>query len=225
MARRRGPPSHGWKTFLHNHADGIAAIDLFVVPTVSFRLLYGLLTMGHSRRRADERRNVIDDALPFVDRPARTPDAGSASWKGSRHQKPRIAPSSITATSAASCGIPMKSRRTIGLADVLRLELELPIDFHRDTMRQLGGPNRRAGMLAGLWPKQLVKKSDAPSITSGMRSNPGATLTMPNSRTTRLIRSRSPNSCFRLASIDKATARAVGIALFDGGDTTDLPDL
>jgi hypothetical protein len=43
MARRRGPPSRGWRTFLRNHADGIAAIDLFVVPTVSFRLLYGLL--------------------------------------------------------------------------------------------------------------------------------------------------------------------------------------
>ena len=42
MARRRGAPSQGWKTFLHNHADGIAAMDLFVVPTVSFRLLYGL---------------------------------------------------------------------------------------------------------------------------------------------------------------------------------------
>ncbi|WJR75646.1 hypothetical protein [Bradyrhizobium sp. NP1] len=39
MARRRGLPSQGWKTFLRNHADGIAAIDLFVVPTVSFRLL------------------------------------------------------------------------------------------------------------------------------------------------------------------------------------------
>src|SRR6478736_1008330 len=33
MARRRGPPSQGWKTFLRNHADGIAAMDLFVVPT------------------------------------------------------------------------------------------------------------------------------------------------------------------------------------------------
>jgi len=51
MARRRGPPSQGWKTFVLNHADGIAAMDLFVVPTVSFRLLYGLLIMGHSRRR------------------------------------------------------------------------------------------------------------------------------------------------------------------------------
>jgi transposase InsO family protein len=51
MARSRKPPSQGWKTFLRNHADGVAAIDLFVVPTVSFRLLYGLLIMGHGRRQ------------------------------------------------------------------------------------------------------------------------------------------------------------------------------
>ena len=51
MARRRGPPSQGWKTFLRNHADGVAAMDLFVVPTVSFRLLYGLLIMSHGRRQ------------------------------------------------------------------------------------------------------------------------------------------------------------------------------
>jgi len=51
MVRRRGPPSQGWKRFLHNHADGIAATDLLVVPTVSFRLLYGLLIMGHGRRQ------------------------------------------------------------------------------------------------------------------------------------------------------------------------------
>jgi len=51
MMRRRGPPSQGWKTFLHNHADGIAAMDLFVVPTISFRLLYGLLILRHDRRQ------------------------------------------------------------------------------------------------------------------------------------------------------------------------------
>jgi hypothetical protein len=51
MVRRRGPPSQGWKTFLRNHADGIAAMDLFVVPTISFRLLYGLLNMSHGRRQ------------------------------------------------------------------------------------------------------------------------------------------------------------------------------
>jgi hypothetical protein len=50
MARRRMPPSQGWKTFLLNHADGIASMDLFLVPTVSFRLLYGFLILQHSRR-------------------------------------------------------------------------------------------------------------------------------------------------------------------------------
>jgi hypothetical protein len=45
MAKGRRPPSQGWKTFLHNHADGIASMDLFVVPTVSFRLLYGFLIL------------------------------------------------------------------------------------------------------------------------------------------------------------------------------------
>src|SRR6476619_8141431 len=43
MARRRRPPSQGWRTFLLNHADGIASIGLFVVPTISFKLVYGLL--------------------------------------------------------------------------------------------------------------------------------------------------------------------------------------
>jgi len=54
MARRRRPPSQGWRTFLLNHADGIASIDLFVVPTISFRLLYGLLgffVFSHARVR------------------------------------------------------------------------------------------------------------------------------------------------------------------------------
>ena len=50
MLRRRDPPSRGWKTFHRNHADGIAAMDMFVVPTISFRLLYSLLIMGHGRR-------------------------------------------------------------------------------------------------------------------------------------------------------------------------------
>jgi len=51
MARRRRRPSQGWKTLLRNHADGIAAMDLFVVPTISLRLLYGLLILRHDRRR------------------------------------------------------------------------------------------------------------------------------------------------------------------------------
>ena len=51
MVRRRRPPSQGWKTFLRNHAAGIASLDLFVVPTLSFKLLYGLVILRHARRR------------------------------------------------------------------------------------------------------------------------------------------------------------------------------
>ena len=38
MVKRRGPPSQGWRTFLRNHAQDIAAMDLFVVPTIGFDL-------------------------------------------------------------------------------------------------------------------------------------------------------------------------------------------
>jgi hypothetical protein len=48
--RPRRPPSQGWKTFLRNHADGIASMDLFVVPTISFQLLYRFLILQHHRR-------------------------------------------------------------------------------------------------------------------------------------------------------------------------------
>src|SRR3954454_6434240 len=51
MQWQPGPPSQGWRTFLLNHVDGSASIDLFVVPTISFRLLYGLLILRHDRTR------------------------------------------------------------------------------------------------------------------------------------------------------------------------------
>jgi transposase InsO family protein len=51
MTRRQGPASQGWKKFLRNHAAGIASIDLFVVRTMSFKLLYGLVILRHARRR------------------------------------------------------------------------------------------------------------------------------------------------------------------------------
>jgi hypothetical protein len=50
MERRRGPPSQTWKTFLKNHMAETAAIDFFVVPTVTFQLLYGFVVLRHERR-------------------------------------------------------------------------------------------------------------------------------------------------------------------------------
>ena len=51
MVRRRRPPSQSWRTFFRNHAAGIASLDLFVVRTISFKLLYGLVILRHARRR------------------------------------------------------------------------------------------------------------------------------------------------------------------------------
>jgi len=51
MVRRHGPPSPTWRTFLSNQVDGIAAIDMFVVVTAAFRLLYVSVILGHARRK------------------------------------------------------------------------------------------------------------------------------------------------------------------------------
>jgi hypothetical protein len=50
MVKRWGPPSQGWRTFLRNHAPDIAAVDLFVVPTISFDLLYVFVVLRLDRR-------------------------------------------------------------------------------------------------------------------------------------------------------------------------------
>jgi transposase InsO family protein len=50
MVKYRGPPSQGWRTFLRNHAPDIAAMDLFVVPTIGFRMLYGFVIVRLDRR-------------------------------------------------------------------------------------------------------------------------------------------------------------------------------
>jgi transposase InsO family protein len=50
MVKRQGPPSQGWRTFLRNHAPDIAAMDMFVVPTIGLKLLYGFVIVRVHRR-------------------------------------------------------------------------------------------------------------------------------------------------------------------------------
>jgi len=81
MTRRHGPPSQSRKTFLRNHAAGIASIDLLVVRTISFDLLYGLVILRHARRRlvsinvtsnptAEWIAGQVTDAFPWDDAPS-----------------------------------------------------------------------------------------------------------------------------------------------------------
>src|SRR5262245_5219687 len=50
MVKRREPPSQGWRTFLRNHAPEIAAIDLFIAPTIGFELRYAIIIVRLNRR-------------------------------------------------------------------------------------------------------------------------------------------------------------------------------
>ena len=47
----KGSASQRWRTFLTNHIGGCVAMDFFVVPTVTFRLLYVLVILKHERRQ------------------------------------------------------------------------------------------------------------------------------------------------------------------------------
>jgi hypothetical protein len=51
MMRQRGPPSQTWRTFLRNHGEAIAAIDLCLVPTMTFECLFAFLIVSHGRRQ------------------------------------------------------------------------------------------------------------------------------------------------------------------------------
>ncbi len=81
MVRGGAPPSQSWKTFLRNHAQAIAAIDLLVVPTLTFDRLFAFLVLGHGRRQllwfdvtrhptAEWLARQITEAFPWATAPA-----------------------------------------------------------------------------------------------------------------------------------------------------------
>src|SRR5207245_3821414 len=51
MPWRPAVPSSTWRSFLRNHVGDTVAIDMFVVATATFRLLYTVIVLGHDRRR------------------------------------------------------------------------------------------------------------------------------------------------------------------------------
>jgi transposase InsO family protein len=81
MARSSKPPSQTWKTFLRNHAEAIAAIDMCIVPTLTFDLLFAFLVLSHGRRQllwfevtrhptAEWLARQITEAFPWTSAPA-----------------------------------------------------------------------------------------------------------------------------------------------------------
>lgn len=81
ISRGGKPPSQTWKTFLRNHADAIAAIDMCIVPTLTFDRLFAFLVLGHGRRQllwfevtrhptAEWLARQITEAFPWASAPA-----------------------------------------------------------------------------------------------------------------------------------------------------------
>ena len=81
MVRVRNPPSQTWKTFLRNHTEAIAAINMCIVPTLTFDLLFAFLVLGHGRRQllwfevtrhptAEWLARQITEAFPWTSAPA-----------------------------------------------------------------------------------------------------------------------------------------------------------
>jgi hypothetical protein len=110
--RRR---SQGWKTFLHNHATGIAVIDLFVVRTISLKYLYGLVVLRYARRR------LVRTAITSNPRPSGSPDKSLKPSLGPKHRVisfVTVRAPSVRRTSGAFVrwfsGVPYESSETLG---------------------------------------------------------------------------------------------------------------
>jgi hypothetical protein len=51
LVRPRTPPSPTWKASLHNHVSDFVSMEFFVVPTVTYKVLFVLVILAHERRR------------------------------------------------------------------------------------------------------------------------------------------------------------------------------
>jgi hypothetical protein len=121
LVRGGTPPSQTWKIFLRNHAQAIAAIDLCVVPTLTFDRLFAFLVLGHGRRQllwievtrhptAEWLARQITEAFPWTSAPAylvRDNDGAYGHvFTGEGHGYPRPADLAWIAVLKWLCGTP-----------------------------------------------------------------------------------------------------------------------
>jgi len=64
MPWRPAVPSPTWRSFLRNHMGDTVAVDMFVVATATFRLLYTVIVLGHDRQDHSLRCHPEPDPSP-----------------------------------------------------------------------------------------------------------------------------------------------------------------
>ncbi len=100
MQRHRRPPSQTWRTFLDSHLKQLVATDFFVVPTVSFRILFMFVVLAHHRRRvihfnvtahptSEWTAQQIAEAFPWATAPRYLLDDRDSIYGGSFRQRVR----------------------------------------------------------------------------------------------------------------------------------------
>src|SRR5262245_21442316 len=147
---RGGSPSQSWKTFFRNHAQAIVAIDLFVVPTLTFERLFAFLVVGHRRRQllwfevtrhptADWLARQITEAFPWASAPG-LPGAGQrpclrtglhVTGEGDGHPRPTDLASIAVAKSVCRASDGTVRRECLSLRLMIELSPFQLIECHR----------------------------------------------------------------------------------------------
>jgi hypothetical protein len=160
VVKGRRPPSQSWKTFLRNHADGIASVDFFVVPTAAFKLLFGFVVLRHDRRRlvhiavttgpaADWVARQISDAFPWDTAPGNLIRDRDSSVRASKRLPPADASTALKLRAVQHAN-GTNMFRASEAADPLKVFSEMqrrPLD--RPQGRQYGKSCRRDGRSHG----------------------------------------------------------------------------
>ena len=190
MRRRRRPPSQTWRTFLTNHASQIMAADLFVVPTVTFRLLFVLVILAHERRR------IVHVAV--TEHPTAAWTAQQLRNAFSEHDAPRylfhdrdsvfadvattIAGMNSQVVRTAAITVAERLRGTRHRLDPTRVPLRSPTHLSLGrTRRARARSHRRHPVALSLFQKSAVCTT---ATTASRRSRPAASMTATAGRIT-----------------------------------------
>jgi len=178
MVKRRGSPSQGWRTFLRNHAPDIAAMDLFVVPTIGFDLLYAFIIVRLDRRdlvwinvtshpTAEWIARQITEAFPWDDAPQYLIRDRDQLWLSK----------------------PETSNRTPSLADFITITFDFRSHGEVDSNRYSG----RVRLLPPTLEATMQTVAERPEAPTAIRTDLGAIfVSLELSRSTWLITSLSP---------------------------------
>jgi len=126
---RRGDPAKKWLAFLHNHREAIVTLDLFTVPTVTFRVLYCFFVIEHGRRRILHFNVTPHPSADWVVQQLRETFAEAAPYRYVILDRDSIFNADVTAflkTTGAMASRPLDASATNFMSDSGRMSVAMP---------------------------------------------------------------------------------------------------